>query len=110
LENTESMDFRLRQMLRVSIPLFRITEAKFSLFFQDEIFLRINNSWAGARGFDQNRFTVGVEYARVIRDVPVTFSAGYMNMVTPNKVTHAVNVGVRATIPQRKKKPLRIIE
>jgi hypothetical protein len=105
LENEEDINHRIRQMVRVSADLFKIKEGTFALFFQDEIFLRLNSTeWAGKKGFDHNRLIIGIDYKTKINNTPVTISAGYMHNTFPNQTTHGVNVGIRITIPHKKKK------
>lgn len=105
IENDSELAFRLRQLLRVSYDLFSLNpETKVGLFFQDEVFLRLNDSWAGQAGYDQNRAVIGLEVKTKIKNTPVTFNVGYMNVHTPTKMSHGVNVGVRINIPSKKKK------
>lgn len=40
LENTEEINFRIRQMVKVSVDLFKLKETQFRLYFQDEVFFR----------------------------------------------------------------------
>ena len=70
---------------------------------QDEVFLRLNESWAGKQGYDQNRAVLGLEVKTKIKNTPVTFNVGYMNVHTPTKMSHGINVGVRINIPSKKK-------
>jgi hypothetical protein len=108
LENYDELNFRLRQSLRIAIPLMENKNFKLSLIFQDEVFLRLNQTqWAGQKGFDQNRFYIGLEHQTKIGNTPVFFNAGYMNLYTPTRTTHMINVGVRINI-NNKKKPRRI--
>lgn len=82
IENDSELAFRLRQLLRVSFDLFSLNpETKVGLFFQDEIFLRLNDSWAGQSGYDQNRAVVGLEFKTKIKNTPVSFNVGYMNEI-----------------------------
>jgi hypothetical protein len=105
LENEQEINHRIRQMVRVSADLFKIKQGTFALFFQDELFLRLNSTeWAGQKGFDHNRLVIGIDYKTKINNTPVTISAGYMNNTFPNQTVHGVNVGVRITIPHKKKK------
>jgi hypothetical protein len=105
LENEEEMGLRIRQTLRVSYDLFKLKDdTTFGLFFQDEVFLRLNDSWAGMRGYDQNRAVIGLEVRTKIKQTPVTFNVGYMNVHTNTKMSHGVNVGVRINIPSKKRK------
>jgi hypothetical protein len=102
------MNLRLRQMVRFSADLFKLKQGTFSVFFQDELFLRLNSTqWAGKSGFDHNRIVIGVDFKTKIGSTPATFSVGYMNNVFPQQTTHGVNVGVRITIPQKKKRAKR---
>lgn len=104
LENQEELNHRLRMSLRFSIPLAQNKNYKLSLIFQDEVFVRLNQTnWAGAQGYDQNRFYIGLEHQTKIKDTPVSFNAGYQYLHTPSKGTHMLNVGVRININQGKK-------
>jgi hypothetical protein len=104
LENHDELNLRLRQSLRIAIPLMENKNFKLSLIFQDEVFLRLNQTqWAGARGYDQNRLYIGLEHQTKIGNTPVAFNAGYMNLHTPTKTTHMINVGVRININNKKK-------
>jgi len=95
LENEQELNHRVRQMVRVSADLFKLRNGTFALFFQDELFLRLNETnWSGRSGFD---------HKTKINNTPVTFSAGYMNNQFPNQNVHGVNVGVRITIPNKKR-------
>jgi len=108
LENEQEMNHRIRQMVRVSADLFKLRNGTFALFFQDELFLRLNSTnWSGQSGFDHNRLVIGIDYKTKIKNTPVTISAGYMNNQFPNQTVHGVNVGVRITIPSKKKPPRR---
>jgi hypothetical protein len=108
LENEQEMNLRIRQMVRFSADLFKIKNGTFALFFQDELFLRLNETnWSGQSGFDQNRLSIGLDYKTKIKNTPVTFSAGYMNNQFANQTVHGVNVGVRITIPSKKSKTRR---
>jgi hypothetical protein len=108
LENEQEMNHRIRQMVRFSADLFKIKNGTFALFFQDELFLRLNETnWSGKSGFDHNRLVIGIDYKTKIKNTPVTFSAGYMNNQFANQSVHGVNVGVRITIPSKKSKPRR---
>jgi hypothetical protein len=109
LEDYDDLNLRLRQSLRLAIPLIQNKNYKLSLIFQDEVFLRLNQTqWAGQRGYDQNRLYLGVEHQTTIGKTPITFNAGYMNLHTPSRTTHMVNVGVRININNNKKKPRKI--
>lgn len=104
LENEEELNFRLRQVVRISYDIFKLkNETKLGLFFQDEVFLRLNESWAGKQGYDQNRAVLGLEVKTKIKNTPVTLNVGYMNVHTPTKMSHGINVGVRINIPSKKK-------
>ena len=108
LENEQEMNHRIRQMVRFSADLFKIKNGTFALFFQDELFLRLNETnWSGQSGFDHNRLSIGLDYKTKIKNTPVTFSAGYMNNQFANQTVHGVNVGVRITIPSKKSKTRR---
>jgi hypothetical protein len=108
LENFDEINLRVRQMVRFSADLFKLKQGTFALFFQDEVFLRLNDTqWAGKSGFDHNRLTVGVDFKTKFGNAPATISVGYMYNTFPNQTTHGVNVGVRITIPQKKRKPRR---
>ena len=108
LENYDELNLRLRQSLRIAIPLMENKNFKLSLIFQDEVFLRLNETqWAGARGYDQNRLYIGLEHQTKIGNTSVAINAGYMNLHTPTKTTHMINVGVRINI-NNKKKPRKI--
>jgi hypothetical protein len=104
LENYDELNLRLRQSLRLAIPLMGNKNFKLSLVFQDEVFIRLNQTqWAGPKGFDQNRLYIGLEHQTKIGDTPFTFNAGYMNLYTPLKTTHMINVGVKININNKKK-------
>ncbi len=99
LENYEEFNYRLRQSLRLALPLVENKNFKLSLIFQDEIFLRLNKTqWTGDSGFDQNRLYIGLEHQTKIRNTPISFNAGYMNVYSPTKTTHLINVGVKINI------------
>lgn len=105
LENFDEINLRVRQMVRFSADLFKIPKGTFAIFFQDEIFLRLNETqWAGKSGFDHNRLVIGVDFKTKLGNAPATFTVGYMYNTFPNQNTHGVNVGVRITIPNKKKK------
>ena len=105
LEDKNELAIRLRQLIRISYDVFQINQStKLGLFFQDEVFIRMNQSWAGQAGYDQNRAIVGLELKTKIKDTPVTFNVGYMNVHTPTRMSHGVNVSVRVNIPTKKKK------
>ena len=110
-ENSDQVAFRLRQMLRVSIDLFKIKETQFSVFIQNEYFHSLNRTdRVQTAGFDQNRALIGVGVRGNILNTPVDFNIGYMrNLNFQNQVTHGINVGVSITIPHKKphKKPRR---
>lgn len=104
LENYDELNLRLRQSLRLAIPLMENKNFKLSLVFQDEVFIRLNQTqWAGPKGFDQNRLYIGFEHQTKIGNTPFTFNAGYMNLYTPLKTTHMINVGVKININNKKK-------
>jgi hypothetical protein len=104
LEGEDEMNLRIRQLLRASIEIFKFENSSLSLIFQNEYFLRLTDTeWAGAKGFDQNRFMLGLDYKTKLGNVPATFTIGYLNNVTPRGTTHGVGVGVRLIIPNKKK-------
>ena len=105
MENQDEINLRIRQMVRFSADLFKIKQGTFALFFQDEVFLRLNETqWSGQRGFDQNRLTLGLDFKTKLGNAPTTISVGYMYNTFPTQTTHGVNIGVRVTIPHNKKK------
>jgi hypothetical protein len=105
LEDDFELNHRIRQTFRFSAELFKIQGGTFHLFFQDEVFFRLNQTkWAGKSGFDQNRLVIGIDFKTNIGNSPATISAGYMNNLTPTQVFHGVNVGAKITIPSNKKK------
>jgi hypothetical protein len=99
LENHEEFNYRIRQSLRLALPLVENKNFKLSLIFQDEIFLRLNKTqWAGDSGFDQNRLYIGLEHQTKIGNTPISLNVGYMNVYGPTKTTHLINVGVKVNI------------
>lgn len=105
LENEQETNFRIRQMLRLSIDLFKIDQSTVALFFQDELLVRLNSTpWAGQKGFDHNRLNIGLDYKTKMNNVPVTISTGYMQNNFNNLTVTGVNTGIKITIPNKKKK------
>ena len=107
LENTDEINLRLRQMAKVSIDLFKLKDAQFRLYFQDEIFFRFNQTaWSGPAGFDQNRFQTGLEVKTPINALDVTFNLGYLQVNTPNSANNLKEIilGVTIKIPENKRK------
>jgi hypothetical protein len=104
-EDSEETAHRLRQMLRVSIDLFKINDNQFFTFVQNEYFLGLNRTDRISNpGFDQNRAVIGIGYRTQIGNTPMELQLGYMNNYNNrNQLTHGVNFGVVITIPNRKK-------
>jgi hypothetical protein len=102
--DSEQTAFRLRQMLRVSFDLFKIKKSKVVGFIQNEYFLSLNETdQVTSRGFDQNRFLVGLSLQSHFGRHPVSLNVGYMNNLNhAGQSTHGVNVGVFITIPNKK--------
>ena len=104
-ENSENVNLRLRQMLKLSFNLFKIKESQVSLYIQNEYFLNLNKTDVNnGFGFEQNRTLLGLGMKTKINDVPVQINIGYMNNITGSgKLNHGVNLGVSITIPSKKK-------
>jgi hypothetical protein len=110
LNDYASLNIRFRQMLRISVELFKFQGGKLSLFFQDEYFHRLNHSpWAGRSGFNQNRLAVGLDIRTHDSFLPATYTVSYINNLGPERVTHAAGIGVRVNLPRvsvpKKKRP-----
>jgi hypothetical protein len=80
LEDKNELAIRLRQLIRISYDVFQINQStKLGLFFQDEVFIRMNQSWAGQAGYDQNRAIVGLELKTKIKDIGMKASIMFLN-------------------------------
>lgn len=75
LENSPKTAYRFRELIKISVPLKQYT--RFSFVTSDELFLHKNNFvGTNSRGFDQNRFFVGLGYKI---NPTITTEIGYMN-------------------------------
>lgn len=73
-EHTSDTGHRLRQLFRISTPVF---SSAYSLVFWDEYFIHLNDTdWGANRGFDQNRVFIGVNSKL---DSQASIEVGYLN-------------------------------
>lgn len=93
LENQSRVAYRARQLVKIAIPFERAP--KFSVISSDELFWHKNNFVGrNSRGFDQNRFFIGIGYK--VTSV-ATFEMGYMNQYirrvgVPNFLTNILSI------------------
>lgn len=74
-EGNDEIGHRLRQMLRATMP--SLLHAKLSWVVFDELFINLNpTEWGVARGFDQNRLFLGVNWKV---DQAINMDVGYLN-------------------------------
>jgi hypothetical protein len=90
LEGGKETGFRLRQMLKASMPL--DINPQLSLIISDELFVNLNHTdWGVRSGFDQNRLFAGVGY---VFNPHAKVEAGYLNQYvnsTPiDKMNHVL--------------------
>ena len=99
LENAPKTAYRIRQLMKVSIPF--IQTEKLSFVTSDEIFFH-KNDFIGknGRGFDQNRFFTGFGYKI---SANVTTEIGYMNQYirrfdVPNFLSNILSINFFASL------------
>lgn len=87
IENADDTGYRLRQMLRLTMP--SKISAQLTWVAYDEYFLNLNNTDYGARkGFDQNRAFAGINWAF---NANLKLEVGYLNQYINAKNTNAMN-------------------
>ncbi len=91
LDSGKETGFRLRQMLKASMPL--EVNPKLSLIVSDELFMDLNHTdWGVRGGFDQNRLFLGAGY---VFNPHAKMEAGYLNQYvnsTPiDKMNHVLS-------------------
>jgi hypothetical protein len=106
VEHDDLVNHRLRQMIRITFPIWQKNQHRLDLFIANELFLRLNQTqWAGNRGFDQNRFVIGIDFRTHLHHQPVILNGGYMmNTMGNGQNIHGVQVGIRIPLQSKKKK------
>ncbi len=95
LENNPKTAYRIRELIKISVPIKQY--ANFNFVTSDELFLHKNNFvGTNSRGFDQNRFFIGLGYK--INPIATT-EIGYMNQYirrfgVPNFLTNIVSINL----------------
>jgi Protein of unknown function (DUF2490) len=93
-EHGKETNYRLRQMLKVSMPL--EINPKFSLIVSDELFINFNNTdWGVRSGFDQNRLFMGAGY---VFNPTVKLEAGYLNQYVNSNPVDKMNHVLSSTV------------
>ncbi len=93
LENNAKTAFRARQLVKISVPL--KAYSKYSVVSSDELFFHKNNFIGkNSRGFDQNRFFIGMGYQF---NPTVITEIGYMNQYirrfgVPNFLANIISI------------------
>ena len=84
--------YRLREMIKSSTPIKHSPALAFVV--SDELFINVDNTdWGARRGFDQNRFFVGIHWKMNKR---CNLETGYLNQFV-NKATHNLENHVIST-------------
>lgn len=87
IENADDTGYRLRQMLRLTMP--SKISAQLTWVAYDEYFLNLNHTDYGARkGFDQNRAFAGINWTF---NPSLKLEVGYLNQYINAKNTNAMN-------------------
>ena len=82
IQNVNRVEWRLRQFVRFSHPLWE--NSPLSIVLWDEVFIRLNSTTPSTRfGFDQNRGFAGLGYAF---NEKVRVEIGYMNQLVQSRV------------------------
>ncbi|WP_198290678.1 DUF2490 domain-containing protein [Methylophilus sp. 5] len=82
-EGFHDVGYRLREMIKSSTPL--KNHSKLSFVVSNELFINVDKTdWGARRGFDQNRFFVGLNWKITER---CNLETGYLNQFV-NKATH----------------------
>ena len=82
IQNVNPVEWRLRQLVRFSHPLWE--NSPLSIVLWDEVFIRLNSTTPSTRfGFDQNRGFAGLGYAF---NEKVRVEIGYMNQLVQSRV------------------------
>lgn len=94
-EGGDDTGYRLRQMIKATIPL--AVNPKLSVVAYDELFINLSNTdWGVSRGNDQNRIFLGVNWAFT---QSASIETGYLNQYvnTPNidRVNHVLATTLR---------------
>lgn len=98
LENNYKTAYRFRELVKIFVPFGK--QSKFAFVSSDEVFLNKNN-FVGtkSRGFDQNRFFVGLGYEV---NSTSTVEIGYMNQYicrfgSPDFLSHILSINLYLT-------------
>ena len=94
LENASDTEHRLRQMIKLSMPL--SFSPNVSAVVSDEYFVKLNNTdWGGKSGFDQNRLFLGLGYKF---DNHTKLEAGYLNQYVNTSTVDRMNHVLSTTV------------
>lgn len=93
-EHAKETNYRLRQMLKVSMPL--ESNPKLSLIISDELFINLNDTdWVAQSGFDQNRLFMGAGY---VFNPTAKLEAGYLNQYVNSNPIDKMNHVLSSTV------------
>lgn len=99
-ENQSPVNLRFRQMLGISLKLFKIKESQVKGYFTNETFMSYQSRQFG---FDQNRVLLGIGVDTSIGNTPVKFKAGYLNIQTgTGQMSHGFSVGASIYLNRKK--------
>lgn len=94
LEDASDTEHRLRQMIKLSMPL--SFNPNLSAVASDEYFIKLNNTdWGGDSGFDQNRLFLGLGYKFSDHaKLEVGYLNQYVNTSTVDRMNHVISTTV----------------
>lgn len=94
LDSGDDVGHRLRQMLRVVVPLAQAP--KFSLVGTNEVFVNLNRTdWGALSGFDRNRLFLGLGYnASASVRLEMGYLNQYVNTATINRRNHLLSTSL----------------
>ena len=93
-EGGDDTSYRLRQMIRASMPL--SIHPKLSIVAFDELFINLNNTdWSVNRGSDQNRIFLGASWAF---SPSTSIESGYLNQYVNTRNTDRINHVLATTL------------